>query len=371
MSEEDSPTKHQWQTVSNKRKRTKYQTLPEIAEQIQTTNKFESLSELPCDNNQNKQPPTQTNPVNPNREPKPPPIYIYGVTDFQAMLSNLAKVTESETYIAKALPNNTIKIMPNTPETYRRLIQHVREENIIHHTYQMKQERAYRVVIRDLHHSIPIPDITEDLNKKGHKVRNMMNVKHRVSKEPLPLFFVDLEPQNNNKEIYNLEFLLNCKIRVEPPRHKNTIVQCTRCQDYGHSKRYCNKPFNCVKCSGPHDTQSCRKSKDTPAKCVLCSGNHPANYKGCTVYRDLINSRNKDNPRRINNTPQQPTNYVHQNTSYSQVTSDRPTIQQTNNSPTDTASQLTMFLNEFKNMFNQLLNQTTTILTMLTTIINK
>jgi hypothetical protein len=50
------------------------------------------------------------------------------VNDFKAMLSNLATVTENETYIAKALPDNTKKIMPNTPETYRRLIQHVREE---------------------------------------------------------------------------------------------------------------------------------------------------------------------------------------------------------------------------------------------------
>jgi hypothetical protein len=280
-------------------------------------------------------------------------------------------ITENETYIAKALPNNTIKIMPNTPETYRKLIQHVRDEKIIHHTYQLKQERAYRIVIRDLHHSIPTSDIAEELNKKGHKVRNMINVKHRVTKEPLPLFFVDLEPQSNNKEIYNLQLLLNCKIRVEPPRHKNTIVQCTRCQEYGHTRKYCTKPFNCVKCGGPHDTQSCRKSRDTPAKCALCSGNHTANYKGCTVYRDLINSRNKDNPKSTKNTPQQPTNYVRPNISYSQIAAERPAIQQNNNGPADIAGQLTMFLSEFKNMFNQLLNQNTMILTMLTTIINK
>jgi hypothetical protein len=131
MSEEGSSKKHQWQTVSNKRKRTNYQTPAEIAEQIQTTNKFESLSEPP---------PTSTNPVNPKREPEPPPIYIYGVDDFKTMLSNLATVTENETYIGKALPNNTIKLMSNTAETYRKLIQHVRDEKIIQHTYQPKQE---------------------------------------------------------------------------------------------------------------------------------------------------------------------------------------------------------------------------------------
>jgi hypothetical protein len=37
-----------------------------------------------------------------------------------------------------------------------------------------------------------------------------------------------------------------------------------------------------------------------------------------TVYRDLINSRNKDNPKTIKNTPLQATNYVRQHMSYSQ-----------------------------------------------------
>jgi hypothetical protein len=50
----------------------------------------------------------------------------------------------------------------------------------------------------------------------------MLNVKHRVTKEPLSLFFVDLEPKENNKDIYDMEFLCNMKISVEAPRHKKT-----------------------------------------------------------------------------------------------------------------------------------------------------
>jgi hypothetical protein len=38
------------------------------------------------------------------------------VNNLKAMLDNLAKVTENETYIVKSLANNTMKIMPNTPE---------------------------------------------------------------------------------------------------------------------------------------------------------------------------------------------------------------------------------------------------------------
>jgi hypothetical protein len=63
---------------------------------------------------------------NPKREHKPPPIYIYGGNNLKAMLDNFTMVTENKTYIVNAF--NTIKIMPNTPETYRKLIQHVRDE---------------------------------------------------------------------------------------------------------------------------------------------------------------------------------------------------------------------------------------------------
>jgi hypothetical protein len=72
-------------------------------------------------------------------------------------------------------------------------------------------------------------EIKTELNEKGHIVRNIINVKLRVTKEPLPLFFVDLEPGNNKKEIYQPQFLQNFKIRVKPPRHKRVIAQCTWC----------------------------------------------------------------------------------------------------------------------------------------------
>lgn len=43
---------------------------------------------------------------------------------------------------------------------------------------------------------------------------------------PLSLFFVDLEPNSANKNIFNIEYLLNAKITFEPPLKKPDIVQC-------------------------------------------------------------------------------------------------------------------------------------------------
>lgn len=58
-----------------------------------------------------------------------------------------------------------------------KLIRHLCDENIVHHTYQLKQDRAYRVVIRNLHHSVPLDDIKQELHDKGHIVRNIINAR--------------------------------------------------------------------------------------------------------------------------------------------------------------------------------------------------
>ena len=89
------------------------------------------------------------------------------------------------------------------------------------------------------------------------------------------------------------------------------IIQCQRCQVYGHSKTYCTKPYQCVKCGSQHDSKDCMKPRHNPAKCALRGEDHPANYKGCIVYRNLVATRS--NPTRVNNLYQQhPDNYPNQ-----------------------------------------------------------
>lgn len=127
-----------------------------------------------------------------------------------------------------------------------------------------------------------------------HKVRQIFNVKNRTTGNGLDLFFIDLEPKSNNKQIYQVKFLLNMKIQFEEPYKKNDIVQCKRCQRYGHTQNYCNRPFYCVKCGERHDTRSCTKPKTEPAKCALCEGPHPASYKGCPIRKEKMKKLNAD-----------------------------------------------------------------------------
>lgn len=130
--------------------------------------------------------------------------------------------------------------------------------------------------------------IQEYLAEKGHEVTNIHNIRHRISKVSLPLFYIDLKPNENNKAIYNIKNLARNIVSFEPPHIKKVIPQCARCQEYGHTKNYCRKTTRCVKCDGDHLTEKCERTiRDNGVKCVNCNDDHPANYRGCIVHKQL------------------------------------------------------------------------------------
>ena len=103
---------------------------------------------------------------------------------------------------------------------------------------------------------------------------------------PLPLFFIELESNENNKNIYKINKLLNIIITFEPPKTKRDIQQCIRCQAYGHTKNYCFRNPACVKCADTHLTSNCPTSgKIDEVKCYNCNRNHLASYKGCIIRK--------------------------------------------------------------------------------------
>lgn len=329
-----------------------------------TSNKFAALQNNDDDDDNDDENPTT---------PKPPPIYIPDVVDVSNMICNIGKIIPKEHFSFKSLNNNQIRLMVNKVDSYRTLVKYLEGRSIGFHTFQLKQERSYRVVIKGLHHSTPIEDIKAALLCLGHGVRNVTNVRSRVSKEPLPMFFVDLDPQTNNKEIYNIRHINNAIVTVEAPIKRDELVQCHRCQLFGHTKAYCKRPFSCVKCGLNHPTAECTKNTNTPARCINCLKSHTANYKGCQIYQNLIakrrNIRNVNNNHanyaqvNFNNFPQlNQNNNDYQNTdqhinnqSYSDVLRNNNIENKNNNS--NTIERIESMLNNLLNMITMLISK--------------
>jgi len=106
------------------------------------------------------------------------------------------------------------------------------------------------------------------------------NIKKRGTKVPLNIFYIELIPKNNNKDIYEATHELDYTVKFEPPHPKRKIPQCINCQQYDHTKCFCNRKARCVMCAEDHPIFNCpRKVNSENVKCMLCEANHPVIIK--------------------------------------------------------------------------------------------
>jgi hypothetical protein len=104
------------------------------------------------------------------------------------------------------------------------------------------------VVLRGINYDLDQGLIKNELYDQGHEVIKIKNIQIKKKSEPknknsewthisLPLFFVDLKLQENNKDIYNIKLLCHQGIKIEPPRknkkvpHKKTKVKYANCDE--------------------------------------------------------------------------------------------------------------------------------------------
>ena len=139
---------------------------------------------------------------------------------------------------------------------------------------------------RNLHHSCNPGRIDRDLHARGYKISDAVNKLKWRSKEPLDIFVLTFNADENTNKMYEITSILGSKVEIQPLRKSKLIPQRKQCQACGHTQRFCNKDPRCVKCAGKHDTKECRKPKEAQPKCVHCGEAHPANYRGCSAAKN-------------------------------------------------------------------------------------
>lgn len=92
------------------------------------------------------------------KKPKPPPIFVAGVTNISPLTTLLDNIAKGE-YMIKIINNTQVKIQPETSEKYTTIIKELKERNTEFHTYKIKQERSFRVILKNMHHSTNLDNL--------------------------------------------------------------------------------------------------------------------------------------------------------------------------------------------------------------------
>lgn len=237
---------------------------------------------------------------------KPPPIFLREAIS-STLVKSLTDVAGHNNFYVVSHSTGKIKetkIQIYSEKIYRVVQNYLESQKKNFYTYQLKSSKGLVVVIKGIESSVDPTEIKEALQVNGFETKMVMNIlnKNRV---PQPMFKVELAPnapklkRNETHPIYKLRYLLHRRVQVEEPHKRNGPVQCTNCQEFGHTKSYCTLRTVCVACGDFHQVSQCkldklRKEDKEKIKCGNCGDNHTANYRGCPVYIELKKRLNQN-----------------------------------------------------------------------------
>lgn len=182
-----------------------------------SANRFSPIAPPPADDPMDSTVTNESN--NENKTSKPPPIFIQDQLNYNNFCAKIIELTDVTGFDCKSSTKG-LKLQTYSPESYRTVVKYLKFNNVSFHSFQLKEEKAYWVAIRNLHHTTDTSFITQELLNKGFVTRNITPVTHKLTKTPLPIFFIDLEPSPTNADIFKITSLCYTKVKVEPPHPK-------------------------------------------------------------------------------------------------------------------------------------------------------
>lgn len=293
--EETSSSESKFETVNAKRKYKNMQTNDDTPEKvIKVSNRFEAIAPIDndindmCENSQANMStnlstnlPNSKNIKNKNQEliferNSTAPIIIRDKSKW-VNVSKLFVETKLN-YIKATSLKDGIKVQPQTQEDYHKMKKLLLDKQFEFHTHVPKIEKSLKVVIKGIPVEIPNEEISAELAEIGYPTEKITRMNKKGN---TPMQMVLIELNRDYKSIYNLTNLLGLNITIEPLRNKGFIIQCHRCQLFGHAQANCHAQFKCMKCGEEHSTHLCTKPKTTPPKCANCKGEHTSIFKKC------------------------------------------------------------------------------------------
>ncbi|GAB0095200.1 hypothetical protein DMENIID0001_105550 [Sergentomyia squamirostris] len=222
-----------------------------------------------------------------------PPIVIRHPSNKQLVAEIKSMIGDNFSIKCNHHDPEEFKLKCSSIEHYRVIMQKLKEQpSIPYHTYATDDDKHFKVFLSGIV-GFSTDEIQADLELKG--VKAMKVVSYTTQKIKTGAFIVLLE--RGSSTIKDLKekcrYVCHCCAGwAKFMKKKGEMVQCRRCQQFGHVAANCGHTYRCVKCTEIHQPGECpRTTREGPAKCVNCDGPHAANYRGCPAYKTYRHHR--------------------------------------------------------------------------------
>jgi len=231
-------------------------------------------------------------------KPKPPPICVPKVTNILTLERTLDEIISADKYEIRTSKFGITRIYTDSADSFRKVVRSLTALNCEFWHHQLREDKPFKLVIRNIHSTVPREEIERCYTDKGFNVANIYcprkpglrgTMSDVTNDERQNLFYVNLKMSPNVTESLKIKQIGRHRVTVEKATRNKDLVQCYKCQNFGHTQNCCFIKPVCGNCAGDHPTnsKSCESHLNNQCMCANCGENHPAGFKGCKVRMEL------------------------------------------------------------------------------------
>lgn len=247
------------------------------------------------------------------REPRPSPIQLGKMdrTTYGLVLDRLRNTFKSGEFVwqhsnAGGLP----RIFASNIDIKQRIQALLFESHYEFNTYSERATKRKAFLVRGIGYGNDdscIHDITETLRAAGISGQIEVSrfftpfMKRNHGSESAPIFQIIAPHDVSDQAIADINQIGCFRVRIQRMK-PSSVIQCHRCQQFGHTSSNCSFLYRCVQCTGAHNPGCCPRNtnKQLPIECINCKAgglnefNHTANdLRNCQYYANIESSRDR------------------------------------------------------------------------------
>ena len=143
---------------------------------------------------------------------------------------------------------NGLRIKTTTAADHLKISQMLRNAGVEFNTYDPNPGQNIKYVMRGLPPSTTCEEVTMGLSQQGVVVSHVRQAKRSVTDENnqkatklLPLWVVSIiKAEQNIQNLKKIVVINHFSIRFEDFKASNRLMQCFKCQNFGHKAEFCN-----------------------------------------------------------------------------------------------------------------------------------
>lgn len=233
---------------------------------------------------------------------KPPPIHITSGSgvEIKRLTNEINNQPNSFLINTKKDKFKTKIVTTESWDDYGRFMKLLKDKHHHFHTYSVREPQLKYVL-----YGLPTMEIeelekelqTENITPTRIVKMSMRQKRHENDDDQnYLLYFKKIQGENFLQTLNKVKRVYGFKVRWANYKTKhNGPTQCSKCLQFGHGQRGCNKPLNCFRCSEQHDSKTCpfvsKENNKVPIerlKCFFCGEKHTALSPDCNIRKQII-----------------------------------------------------------------------------------